>query len=603
MPAGIDSQILSVCADGSIILYDLVLEKIKNRYQGNTYCIDSCYSNGSLIVAGCSNNTLKIWDVDSEELKDTIVFDRRIRTIFLIDKYILIFFMDCDTLIIDYESKEKYSWVKFKKIRSVKINDNVLSVLTNKKLSRFEIDTKNKLKLVELENFKTESNIVDVDFYNETIIYITSDNSLIYKSKDNVHEICYHKQNILSVYSDANENICTFSCDKLMIWDLNENKLGLIASIKVDEGEASVFFRNYYVVGTKTSLTFYNLNTRDVVMTKEMNVTSIDAGENTLVVGSENKVIFFNEKLEVYDELESNDLVAHVKLNDEINLLLVSKLNSKVYVYELPTLDQKLILYGHSLPVKHIEISPDFKNVITTGADKVIKIWGLQFGECRKTIVNDTQNTTYINNELFMVGSDTIKYYKKFESIKEFKYHSNYVKLIGENLFSVYENSISVFKMDKYELNLDDSSEESDEEIIKTTNVVDTYNSDKFLELIEELETEKGIVTHNNTVERFYSFIDKINFNEIDSYLILLSPMNVYTILKTLPNYIDRNAIFISRILMSLVTQHKEIVTRDESFMDLVNKLTVKIAELRELIGENMVTLRMMNLETTEEYE
>ncbi|KAF9761507.1 U3 small nucleolar RNA-associated protein 12 [Nosema granulosis] len=591
----IDSLVLSVCAEGSIVLYDLVLETIKTRYKGNTYCIDSCACNGSIIVTGCSDSTLKIWDLDSEDIKDTIVFDRRMRDIFIIEKYILVFFMDGDTLIIDLESKETQQWIKFKKIRSIKLTNSTLSILTNKKLSQFETKVTSKLILVEIDNQKTENRYVDVDFYNESNIYIAMDNEFEIKSQANTHNISYHAQNIISVCSDPNNNICSFSLDKLVVWDVNGDALERIGCIEVVEGEAFACFKDYYVIGTKNALNFYNINTRDLVLSKEMNVRALDAGSNCLVVGSENTVIFFDEKLEIYEEFDAEDLVSYVKLSEDLNLLFVSKLNSKVHAYELPTLDQKLVLYGHSLPVKHIAISPDGKNIITTGADKVIKIWGIQFGECRKTIVNDTQNTEYINSDLFMVGTNTIRYYNKFDIIKEFKYKSNYVKLLGEYLFSIFENSISLFKMDKYELNVEDSSEDSDEELQKETQIVNTKKYDEFLSLVEDLEDGKFKTTTNCTIERFYNFIDRISFSEIDSYLILLSASNVDTILKTLRHYLDNNPILISRILITLVTQHKDITTQNSNFKFIVENLKIKIKEIREMIGMNLAAFSLAN--------
>ena len=42
--------------------------------------------------------------------------------------------------------------------------------------------------------------------------------------------------------------------------------------------------------------------------------------------------------------------------------------------------------YGHKLPVMSLDISSDSKMIITGSADKNIKIWGLDFGDCHKSI-------------------------------------------------------------------------------------------------------------------------------------------------------------------------------------------------------------------------
>jgi WD40 repeat protein len=43
-------------------------------------------------------------------------------------------------------------------------------------------------------------------------------------------------------------------------------------------------------------------------------------------------------------------------------------------------------LYGHKLPVLSMDISDDSKLIVTCSADKNVKIWGLDFGDCHKSI-------------------------------------------------------------------------------------------------------------------------------------------------------------------------------------------------------------------------
>jgi len=45
-----------------------------------------------------------------------------------------------------------------------------------------------------------------------------------------------------------------------------------------------------------------------------------------------------------------------------------------------------LSLYGHKLPALSIDISTDNALIITGSADKNIKIWGMDFGNCHKSI-------------------------------------------------------------------------------------------------------------------------------------------------------------------------------------------------------------------------
>jgi len=55
-------------------------------------------------------------------------------------------------------------------------------------------------------------------------------------------------------------------------------------------------------------------------------------------------------------------------------------------VFFLDTLKFFLSLYGHKLPVLSMDISSDGALLVSGSADKNIKIWGLDFGDCHKSL-------------------------------------------------------------------------------------------------------------------------------------------------------------------------------------------------------------------------
>ncbi|WFC98044.1 beta transducin [Malassezia yamatoensis] len=67
-------------------------------------------------------------------------------------------------------------------------------------------------------------------------------------------------------------------------------------------------------------------------------------------------------------------------------LLAISLLDNTVKVFYADTLKFFLSLYGHKLPVLALDISDDSKLCVTCSADKNVKIWGLDFGDCHKSI-------------------------------------------------------------------------------------------------------------------------------------------------------------------------------------------------------------------------
>lgn len=52
----------------------------------------------------------------------------------------------------------------------------------------------------------------------------------------------------------------------------------------------------------------------------------------------------------------------------------------------MDTLKHFLNLYGHKLPVLCMDISSDGALIVTGSADKNLKIWGMDFGDCHRSI-------------------------------------------------------------------------------------------------------------------------------------------------------------------------------------------------------------------------
>ena len=68
------------------------------------------------------------------------------------------------------------------------------------------------------------------------------------------------------------------------------------------------------------------------------------------------------------------------------SLVLVALMDSTVRSYHHDTLALQCNLYGHKLPVYSIDTSSDGELLITGSEDRNIKIWGIMFGECRKSL-------------------------------------------------------------------------------------------------------------------------------------------------------------------------------------------------------------------------
>lgn len=64
----------------------------------------------------------------------------------------------------------------------------------------------------------------------------------------------------------------------------------------------------------------------------------------------------------------------------------MSLLDFSVKIFYSDSDKQFLSLYGHKLPVLSLDISTDNALIVTGSADKNVKIWGMDFGNCHKSI-------------------------------------------------------------------------------------------------------------------------------------------------------------------------------------------------------------------------
>ena len=67
-------------------------------------------------------------------------------------------------------------------------------------------------------------------------------------------------------------------------------------------------------------------------------------------------------------------------------LIAVALLDSTIKLFFTDTLKFFLSLYGHKLPVLSMDISSDSSLLVSGAADKNIKIWGLDFGDCHRSL-------------------------------------------------------------------------------------------------------------------------------------------------------------------------------------------------------------------------
>lgn len=121
---------------------------------------------------------------------------------------------------------------------------------------------------------------------------------------------------------------------------------------------------------------------------------------------------------------------SHSKARDRL-LVAVALLDSTVKVFFEDSLKFFLSLYGHKLPVLSLDISTDDTLCVTASADKNIKLWGLDFGDCHKSMFAHADSVMAVRfvpqtHMFFSIGKDgLVKYWDgdKFEQVLALKGH------------------------------------------------------------------------------------------------------------------------------------------------------------------------------------
>lgn len=186
--------------------------------------------------------------------------------------------------------------------------------------------------------------------------------------------------------------------------------------------------------------------------------------------------------------LKVNDDILSLRFSPDARLLAVSLLDNTVKVFFTDSLKLFLNLYGHKLPVLSMDISYDSKLIVTCSADKMVRLWGLDFGDCHKALLAHEDSVMAVafipNNKegnghnFFSASKDrVIKYWDgdKFEQIQKLVGHHGEIWALamshsGEFIVTAsHDKSIRIWQQTDEPLFLEEEREKEMEEAYDST--------------------------------------------------------------------------------------------------------------------------------------
>jgi U3 small nucleolar RNA-associated protein 12 len=283
------------------------------------------------------------------------------------------------------------------------------------------LKTKHKIKYVDLfvslnKQIDTQTCLVGVLLANNQFeIYSIDLKIKAINDESNLKHLCSiesagHRTDVRTIsFSSDSSAFLTASGDCLKVW--NRLSSSCIRTLQCDYALCSAFLPddNHVIIGCKSGkIQLFDINGAKLlenvsahVENKEVWSISLTPDKNGFVSGSADHTVKFwnfelvdDEELETkkrlsfthYRTLQLDDDVLSVCVTQNNRLVAVALLDSTVKVFFIDTLKLFLNLYGHKQPVLSLDVSFDNKLIVTGSADRHVKIWGLDFGDCHRSI-------------------------------------------------------------------------------------------------------------------------------------------------------------------------------------------------------------------------
>lgn len=186
--------------------------------------------------------------------------------------------------------------------------------------------------------------------------------------------------------------------------------------------------------------------------------------------------------------LKVADDVLSLRFSPDSRLVALSFLDNTVKVFFVDSLKLFLNLYGHKLPVLNMDISFDSKMIVTCSADKNIRLWGLDFGDCHKAFFAHQDSIMQVafiphnqdgnGHHFFSASKDRIvKYWDgdKFEQIQKLDGHHGEIWALavsrtGEFIVTAsHDKSIRVWEQTDEQIFLEEERDKELEELYEST--------------------------------------------------------------------------------------------------------------------------------------
>ena len=191
------------------------------------------------------------------------------------------------------------------------------------------------------------------------------------------------------------------SGDSIRLWDLGTKQC--TGTLQSDYCLCAELINDdrFLLVGTKSGkLYIYDILSMECVMEKQAHdkeIWRLISKDNTITTCSSDKTVRFWQisrskkkqtmTVKLVDTFNLNDEALDMRYTPNGKQLAVALLDSTIGVFYADSRKFMFSLYAHKLPVTSIDISDDSALLASVSSDKTVKIWGMDYGNCHKSLI------------------------------------------------------------------------------------------------------------------------------------------------------------------------------------------------------------------------
>ncbi|KAI5164209.1 hypothetical protein NEAUS04_2029 [Nematocida ausubeli] len=515
----------------------------------------------------------------------------------------------------------------------LKLNHRITHVATEGEYI-FARDTKSKYhwmcitegNIVEKGQFKSTRPVTSLQVFCNKAVALFADNGIsVYRGNDYITSVEGGRDNLIAVVVNSGSVLgITETEGKLFAVAPETDALDTLDIARVlfeDTGMKCISVHNgkYYIGRKDGNISVRNIHGEEmqVINVSEDAIVSLDVKDALIAASTGNRVILLERRAnlglsekakkdksvcaEAYtpeafevDELEYEDEVICVRVSQDCALVFASLADSTVKVHKIDG-TKVLSLYGHSVPVVDMCICMEKDLLYTLGGDKLVKVWGLRHGECRKTLNPIDPSGIYLQNNLLIVstGYGLVYYLREtFEKVKQIEYLTgktravpgqNRIAIIDRHMLVTRERAISLFTEGDYSTTLfeERSLAEKAAEIKELT-------ADKKIYRISALE-ELEVALEEDNSSHIYAALKRLPKTDIEKVIDLMNAEmheKLVTALSEVPA--DDNPLVMGWALGRLLQKTQ----RTDALLTLQQKLRVELRKQARLCMANRAAIQ-----------